>query len=142
MTTITLPDLARLREHGYKVEHYTGTGGGWMLVDPDGDNLMIGNHGCVAPTKWEAVAEGLRRIAQDERIEQGGQPLWLDDNNEALLRAALACYREKCSEYAATESLIAIRCAQHPELANGHEHIAAEWRNTVKRIDALEEKLG
>jgi len=30
---------------------------------------MIGGHGHVAPTQWEAVAEALRRIEQDERLE-------------------------------------------------------------------------
>lgn len=28
---------------------------------------MIGDHGCVAPTQWEAIAEGLKRIEDDER---------------------------------------------------------------------------
>lgn len=35
---------------------------GWFLLDPEGDHLMIADHGCVAPTMAEAVAEGLERI--------------------------------------------------------------------------------
>jgi hypothetical protein len=74
MIRANLEDLARLKQHGYTVERFTGRGGGWMLLDhhdpdiwPEGAQLMIGEHGGIAPTQWEAVAEGLERIAQDER---------------------------------------------------------------------------
>jgi hypothetical protein len=30
--------------------------------------LFIGDHGAVSPTEWEAYAEALKRIEQDERI--------------------------------------------------------------------------
>jgi hypothetical protein len=68
----SLRDLAQLKQHGYEVKH---SGNGWLLLAPrDGweteDShraLMIGPHGCLSPTQWEAVAEGLERIAQDTR---------------------------------------------------------------------------
>ena len=69
MTRATLHDLAVIRRHGYAVEPLdSGHGpapGAWILRDPDGSPLMIGSHGCVAPTQWEAVAEGLTRIDRD-----------------------------------------------------------------------------
>jgi hypothetical protein len=71
----SLADHARLREHNYKVEAFTGRGGGYVLldfndpIDPEGDALGIGGHGCIAPTQWEAVAEGLKRIEQDQDAE-------------------------------------------------------------------------
>lgn len=69
--------LGRLRREGYVIERFDGLWihgrtsrrlHGWMLLDPDGAQLMIGEHGGVAPTKDEAIAEGLRRIAADERV--------------------------------------------------------------------------
>lgn len=69
MVRASLPDLAKLREHGYTVEAFTGRGGGYTLTDPDGDHLMIGSHGCIAPTQWEAVAEGIARIDADTQAE-------------------------------------------------------------------------
>lgn len=67
MTRATLNDEAALREHGYTVEPYHNglgvpRGGGFVLRDPDGYVLMVAGHGGVSPTRWEAVAEGLRRI--------------------------------------------------------------------------------
>jgi hypothetical protein len=73
---VSLQDEARLHAHGYRVlrEPYLGPGGGvsvgYSLQDEgcgENDYLMIGSHGCVSPTRWEAVAEGLRRIDEDER---------------------------------------------------------------------------
>lgn len=64
MRRATLQDHARLKEFGFRVERY---GNGWCLLDPDGAALMIASYGCMAPTQWEAVAEGLERIAIDER---------------------------------------------------------------------------
>lgn len=71
MTRATVENLATLKQHGYKV--WTDNGRDWELHDSDGDSLMIGDHGCVAPTQWEAVAEGLRRIAQDAQAETRAQ---------------------------------------------------------------------
>jgi hypothetical protein len=65
MTHVSLQDRATVKQHGYRIERYGDRG--WMLLDPDRYNLMIGNYGQVAPTEWEAYAEALRRIAQDSR---------------------------------------------------------------------------
>jgi hypothetical protein len=68
MVHASLQDEARVREAGYAIERFDGSDGtrrvrGWLLLDiGDRAPLMIGNHGCVSPTRWEAVAEGLRRI--------------------------------------------------------------------------------
>jgi hypothetical protein len=73
MTRVTLTELATLKQHGWKVERFDPRDAslGWVLLDPDGDSRMIGeSYGCIAPTQWEAVAEGLARIAQDERCER------------------------------------------------------------------------
>ena len=37
--------------------------GGWHLLDPEGDYLCIGDHGCTAPTKNAAIQERVRRLA-------------------------------------------------------------------------------
>jgi hypothetical protein len=58
-------ERAKVAAHGYVVERY---GKGWVLKDPDGAELMIGDHGCVAPTRWECIAEAVARIEQDERL--------------------------------------------------------------------------
>jgi hypothetical protein len=55
-----------------------------MLFDSDGSSLMIGDHGCVAPTRYEAVAEALRRIDEDERFAREVALSWEDK-----LRAAI-----------------------------------------------------
>lgn len=56
----TLVELAKIRAHGLLVERY---GDGWTLKhEATGGYLMIGDHGQVAPTQWEAAAEALRRI--------------------------------------------------------------------------------
>jgi hypothetical protein len=70
MTRASLQDLATLARHGYEVFR---SDPGWLLLAPrEGREtelshraLMIGDHGCLSPTQWEAVAEGLARIAQD-----------------------------------------------------------------------------
>ena len=66
----TLQEEAAVRAHGYKVAPLDcGTGAvpnAWTLTDPDGAFLMIGEHGGVSPTRWEAVAEGLARIEETE----------------------------------------------------------------------------
>ena len=36
----------------------------WVLL-ADGNPLMIGDHGCVAPTKAAAIAEAHARVADD-----------------------------------------------------------------------------
>lgn len=61
----SLQDLAALKAGGYTVERWNETG--WVLRDSDGASLMIGDYGSIAPSQWEAVAEGLARIAQDSR---------------------------------------------------------------------------
>jgi hypothetical protein len=58
-------ERAKVAAHGYVIERY---GKGWVLKDPDGAELMIGDHGCVAPTRWECIAEAVARIEQDERL--------------------------------------------------------------------------
>ena len=72
----TLQDEATITDNGYSVNRVLGLGGVpavhqgrpiWELLDPDGDNLSIGSGGCGSFTRWEAVAEGLARIAQDQR---------------------------------------------------------------------------
>jgi hypothetical protein len=70
MTRAALADIAAVQAEGYRVMREpdvfgTPVGPGWVLVDPDGAYLLIGDHGHVAPTKWEAVAEGLSRVAQN-----------------------------------------------------------------------------
>lgn len=62
----TIQDEARIKNAGYKVQKW---GPGWILTDPDGHSLFIGDHGGVSPTRWEAVAEGLRRIDADTECE-------------------------------------------------------------------------
>ena len=42
---------------------------GWTLQGPDGHYLFIGEHGCIAPTKREAIEEALARIADETRYE-------------------------------------------------------------------------
>jgi hypothetical protein len=67
-----LTDFAKLKEHGYEIERLDG---GWALLAPregwetetSHRALMVGGHGCLSPTLWEAVAEGLKRIDQDSR---------------------------------------------------------------------------
>lgn len=62
----SLADEARIRENGYRVDRF---GRGWVLVwAEDGATLQVGEHGGVSPTRWEAVAEALSRIEQDERL--------------------------------------------------------------------------
>lgn len=68
----TLIDIARIESAGYRVERYPDAWGkpsdaGWALRDPEGAYLMVGDHGHLSPTQWEAVAEGLHRIEQDQR---------------------------------------------------------------------------
>lgn len=66
MTTIEdRTGLATLAAHGYGVERWGCKG--WLLLDADGSQLMVGDHGGVSPTRWEAIAEGLRRIGEDAR---------------------------------------------------------------------------
>lgn len=71
MTQASLVDLATLKQHRWTVVTQTEWSGGkpdgsdWLLLDPDGDPRFVGDYGCVSPTKWEAVAEGLRRIADE-----------------------------------------------------------------------------
>jgi hypothetical protein len=73
--TPTVQDWARIKQAGFRViAHvpYIGSSRkGWELLDPEGHNLMIGSHGQVAPTQYEAVAEALSRIEQDERLTTG-----------------------------------------------------------------------
>lgn len=69
----SLQDETRVRDAGYVVEPIDGSTGhsrikGWVLLDiGDRAPLMIGGYGCVAPTKADAIAEGLRRIEDDTR---------------------------------------------------------------------------
>lgn len=53
-------DLLKLARAGYRVERHGDLG--WVLLDPDGASLQIAGWGGVAPTQWEAVAEGLHRL--------------------------------------------------------------------------------
>ena len=73
---VTAKDMAELKAHGYKVSKW---GKGWILnhvSDPDPHNaLMIGSHGCVSPTQWEAVAEAQLRIEQDARCTPASDTL-------------------------------------------------------------------
>lgn len=77
-TRVTLSDLAKIKEHGYAVQKVDyGVGphdDGWVLLDADGASLQITGHGGVSPTRWEAVAEGLHRIEQDERLATNAEP--------------------------------------------------------------------
>lgn len=68
--------MATLAAHGYAVQHPDAGFGPaldvWTLTHDDGCGeipraLFIGDHGCISPTKWEAVAEGLLRIEIDAR---------------------------------------------------------------------------
>jgi hypothetical protein len=64
---------------------------------------MIGDHGCVAPTQWEAVAEGLSRIAQDERCERAADASYFkvvlsESQYEALESAARTCIERRALE--------------------------------------------
>ncbi len=43
---------------------------GWTLTDPDGDHVQIGDHGGVAPTKTDAIAERAKRISADRAAEE------------------------------------------------------------------------
>jgi hypothetical protein len=69
MPRATLTDHANLKENAYAVVRDAA---GWRLTHDDGEGngpagLMIGGYGQVAPTEWEAVAEGLKRIEDDQR---------------------------------------------------------------------------
>lgn len=66
---IALADIAHITQHGFAVQ-YEGRNY-WTLTHDDGcgngpSYCMIGENGCVSSTKWEAVAEAQKRIAQDE----------------------------------------------------------------------------
>ena len=65
----TLADIAEIEARGYSVQPLDcGMGpvaGQWTLTYAGGGDLMIGAHGCVSPTKWEAVAEAQARIAEE-----------------------------------------------------------------------------
>jgi hypothetical protein len=39
---------------------------GWTLQDADSAYLMIGDYGCIAPTRAEAIAEGRARAARGD----------------------------------------------------------------------------
>jgi hypothetical protein len=67
MTRATLQEIATLQRHGYTVERLS-VEGGWLLLDADGATLMVADYGCVSPTQWEAVAEGLERIALNGEV--------------------------------------------------------------------------
>ena len=71
MTVATLVDEARAKAAGYIIEG----GAGYFTLRHASDSLdhspdpylMIGDHGCVSPTRWEAVAEALKRLDDDVR---------------------------------------------------------------------------
>jgi hypothetical protein len=77
MTNATLAEIAHIQAHGYRVQRETDAWGephpslhGWTLTYDDrcGNgpfSLLIGEHGMVSPTRWEAVAEAQKRIAED-----------------------------------------------------------------------------
>lgn len=67
MARANLTDMATLKTHGYTTPRLGNLG--WQLLDPEGHELMIAGYGCIAPTQWEAVAEGLHRIQMDEQAE-------------------------------------------------------------------------
>lgn len=71
MARASLTDLAKITRNGYRTERWGNKG--WLLLDADGSQLMIGDHGGIAPTQWEAVAEALHRIEQDERTTDAPQ---------------------------------------------------------------------
>lgn len=51
--------LADVEAAGYRIfKDATG----WHLLDPDGAQLLIGDHGCAAPRKRDAIMEGARRV--------------------------------------------------------------------------------
>lgn len=67
MSKTTLQDLAKIKAHGYTVHKF---GKAWILTHSSEPNifrgaLMVGDHGALSPTKWEAVAEALARIELD-----------------------------------------------------------------------------
>lgn len=82
MSTITLADVAYIQAHGYNVERVTDAWGnahpsctGWHLTHDDGcgngpARLMIADYGLTSPTKWEAVAEAHKRIAEEQSCEE------------------------------------------------------------------------
>jgi len=75
MNRATIQHHAKLKAEGYKVQPCGTDLRGWTLTHDDGcgngpANLMIGAHGCIAPTQWEAVAEGLSRIDDDHRYDE------------------------------------------------------------------------
>lgn len=61
------------REAGYQVTRYSSTGG-WLLLDPDGAALMIGNQGCVSTRKADAEIEAYSRIAMDRGVSSVACP--------------------------------------------------------------------
>jgi hypothetical protein len=65
MIRASFTDMMTLERHGYRVAKYGDKG--WTLADPEGDFLMIGDHGCVAPRQADAVMEGFVRIENDAR---------------------------------------------------------------------------
>lgn len=78
----SIEDEALLKQHGYTVERW-GDDGGFVLFDTDGAGLQIEGYGGIAPTRWEAVAEGLRRIRTDAR----------PTTEDALRRLITVCQR-------------------------------------------------
>lgn len=63
-TRASLQDMAAVKRSGMTVDRYGDAG--WTLTDVEGAYLMVGDHGCVAPTQWECVAEALSRIADGQ----------------------------------------------------------------------------
>lgn len=72
----TMADLATLKAHGLTVQRDGSTDLPWTLVDtaqasdPWKGVLSIAGRGCAA-TQWEAVAEGLARIARGDHDDPG-----------------------------------------------------------------------
>lgn len=56
-------ELSTLHAEGYRVEGNSRDG--WTLTGADEHLLMIGGHGHIAPTKRDAIAEGMRRVEVD-----------------------------------------------------------------------------
>jgi len=144
MNRATIQHHAKLKAEGYRVQPCGTDLHGWTLTHDDGcgngpANLMIGSHGCVAPTQWEAVAEGLSRIDDDHRYDrapviQALTPDVLDTsglNTDSITQAKIAHYWS-----------LAAQVEEFVSYLNSGAHSAAYFAGELWQIDRARRALG
>jgi hypothetical protein len=65
-------DITRLNNAGFTLlrEKFINGRIGWTLRYLDEGYCFIGDHGCVSPTRREAIAEAMRRIDDDPELQR------------------------------------------------------------------------